>query len=378
MPIFLCYDPEKRTTPWTQEKYRSMTNEFTKRRIKYFSVSSPDELEKHLEKCEGETSSIVFFPATEKERNYLFDRYSKFNINRIIFSHQDVGVAETNFSYIMSDFYGDMQLAISHLRDKGCKKIALFNANPHSYHDRMRIETYKKLIFHEPLVFTTDNKIYPTVEQLMKCDERIDAILCINDFVAFCLMLILSSWDKDWSEKLLILSFSDSIVSSLCSPSLSSISFNYTDGGKEVATIHRALEKNDRLAYMHMVMKSQLAKRETTNLENPSGMVFSDYGEYDFEKIKTVIAPQHGCMALEKLLASRDETDLAIMHGLINSSTLAEIGERLYLTRDTIKYRVKKFKETLKMTTTAELSTFLKTWINPSRLEEMIISIKNG
>ena len=376
MPIFLCYDPKKRTTSWTQEKHNSMTNEFAKRRIKYFSISSPDELEKHLELCKGEASSVVFFPASEGERKYLFDRYGKFDVNRIIFSHQDVDVAETNFSYIMSDFYGDMNIAISHLKEKGCKRIALFNANPLSYHDRMRIETYKKSVDHEPLLFTTDNKIYPAVEQLMKCDKRIDAILCVNDFVAFCLMLILDSWDKSWREKILLLSFSNSILSKLCMPSLTSISFNYADGGKEVATIHRLLEKNKRMAYMHIVMKSQLSKRETTMLENPCGMVFSSFGEYDYDKIKSSIAPQHKCMLLEKLLAISDESDLATMHGLIMGASLAEIAERLYLTRDTIKYRVKKFKEYLKLSTTAELSELLKKWIAPENLEQMIVEMK--
>ena len=125
MPIFICYDPKKRTTPWTQEKYRSMTNEFAKRRIKHFSISSPSELDEYLALYPNEASSIVFFPSSDSERKYLFSRYEKFNINRIIFSHQDVNVAETNFSYIMSDFYGDMQLAISHLKEKGCKKINL-------------------------------------------------------------------------------------------------------------------------------------------------------------------------------------------------------------------------------------------------------------
>ena len=376
MPIFLCYDPKKRTTPWTQEKYRSMTNEFAKRRIKYFSVFSPDELKEYLELYSNETSSIVFFPSYERERNYLFSRYGSFDINRIIFSHQDVDVAETNFSYVMSDFYGDMQLAISHLREKGCKKIALFNANPTSYHDRMRIETYKKLIFHDPLIFTTDNKIYPAVEQIMSCDEKIDAILCINDFVAFCLMLILDSWDKNWREKLLLLSFSDTILSSLCTPSLSSISFNYTDGGKEVATIHRTLEKNKRMAYMHVVMKSQLSKRATTELENPSGMVFSDYGKYDYDKIKSAILPQRKCMTLEKLLAMSDESDLAIMHGLISGATQNDIATRLYLSRDSIKYRIKKFKEYLGCESSLELTELLKQWVSPDALEKMIINQK--
>ena len=373
MPIFLCYDPRKRTTPWTQEKHSSMTNEFNKRRIKHFSVSSPEELEKYLAEYKNEASSIVFFPSFEQERKYLFGRYGKFDINRIIFSHQDVDVAETNFSYIMSDFYGDMELAISHLKEKGCKKIALFSANPASYHDRMRMETYKKLIFHDPLIFTTGGKIYPAIERLMHCDEKIDAVLCINDFVAFCFMLILDSWDKSWREKILLLSFSNTILSNLCTPSLSSISFNYTDGGKEVATIHKTLEKNPRMAYMHIVMKSRLYARETTALENPCGMVFSNYGKYDYAAIQQSIAPQHKCMLLEKLLATSDDSDLAIMHGLIKGATLVEIATRLYLTRDAIKYRVKKIKEYLKCGSSAELSELLKKWINPSPLEKMII-----
>ncbi len=376
MPIFLCYDPYKRSTPWTQEKYQSMTSEFAKRRIKYFSISSPDELKDHLEKYEGETSSIVFFPGSEKQRKYLFERYKDFNIHRIIFAHNDVSVAESNFSYIMSDFYGDMELAISHLREKGCKSIALFNANPDSYHDRMRIDTYKKFICDEPLIFTTDDKVYPSMMELLKCDEKIDAIICINDFVAFCLMLLLDRIDKEWQKKIMLLSFSNTILSSLCSPSLSSLSFNYIDGGKEVATIHRAIEKNPRMAYMRIVMKSSLSARETTSLSSPSGMVFSEYGTFSYDELKEIVLPQAKCMRLEKFLASCDDTDLKILHCLILSDSMSKISEKLYLSRDTIKYRLKKYKETLGIDTTAEFAALLKIWISPEKLEEFIISIK--
>jgi len=377
MPIFLCYDPQKRTTSWTNEKHRSMTNEFTKRRIKYFNVSSPDELEKYLALYPDEASSIVFFPASEPERQYLFNRYNRFNINKIIFSHQDVDVAETNFSYIMSDFYGDMELAFSHLRSKGCQRIALFFPNPKSYHDSMRIKTYKKFADEEALVFeAAGSKVYPSLEKLMKCNEKIDAIICITDFVAYYLMLFLDEIDKNWRSKLLIMSFSNSIISGLCSPSLSSISLNYVDGGKEVATIHRALEKNPRMAYMNIIMKSQLFARETTIAQNPCGMVFSYYPFNNNEEVLKIIAPQHKCMSLEKLLAMSDTSDLEIMHGLIGGATLAEIAERLYLSRDSIKYRLKKFKYVLKINTTASLAELLRKWINPKLLEEMILAIK--
>ncbi|MBQ8836679.1 MAG: LacI family DNA-binding transcriptional regulator [Clostridia bacterium] len=372
MPIFLCYDPKKRSTPWTQIKYQSMVNEFVKQRIKHFSISSVEELEENLKAHPDETSSIVFFPGSESERKYLFDRYKKFNIHRIVFSHNDVDAAACNFSYVMSDFYGDMELAISHLREKGCKRISLFCPNLGSYHDRMRVDTYKSFVGDSALIFPTTDKVYPALESLLKCKERIDAIICINDFVAFCLMLVLNALDKNWHEKLLILSFSNSNLSGVCYPSLSSISLNYKDGGREIATIHKALVKNNRMAYMRIVMKSQLFARETTEKEKPSGMVFSSYPAYDYEALKTIVAPQLKCMALEKLLENSDSTDLAIMHQLCLGSTIDKIALNLSYSRETVKYRIGKLRKILKFPTTAELSEWLRIWIDPNKLEKMI------
>lgn len=379
MPIFLCYDPAKRTTSWTQEKHQSMISEFTKRRIKYFSISSPEELAAHLKMHPDEPSTLVLFPSSEPERQYLFARYAGFPVHRIIFSHHDVHPAERNFSSVMSDFHGDMETAISHLRSRGCKKIALLGVNMSGYHDKLRAETFKHFSGEEnPLIFHTNGKIYPCLHELLACKEQIDAIICINDFFAFPLMLILNVLDRDWSKKLSILSFSDTLLSGLCSPSLTSLSMNYIDGGREVVTIHNAIRKNPKMAYMHIVMKSAFSARETTLTQSPCGINFSEFEDFTDEQIKEIIAPQRKCMALEKLLRISDETDLAIMHGLIIGATLAEIASRLYLTRDAIKYRVRKFKEMLKCESTKELSAVLQLWIDPAKLEERIINTKKA
>lgn len=379
MPIFLCYDPKKRTTSWTQEKHRSMVSEFTKRRIKYYTISSPEEMTAHLQLCKGEPSSLILFPASEQERRYLFDRYGAFDVHRIIFSHHDLLLAESNCSSIMNDFYGDMQTAITHLRERGCKRIALFGVNMGGYHDKLRAETFIHLLQEKvPLIFYTDGNAHPCLRALFACKEPIDAFICINDFHAFALTLVLNEIDRDWQKKLAVLSFADTVLSGLCSPSLSSISFNYIDGGKEVLTIHNALNKNPRMAYMHILMKSRLAIRETTAVQDPKGICFFMEEPYSDEELHTFVRPQRPCMALEKLLQLSDETDLAIMHGLITGMTLAEIANRLYLTRDTIKYRVRKFKEMLKCKSAKDLSSILHLWIDPIKLEEMIVKMKKA
>ena len=373
MPVFLCYDPFMSQNPWESEKRKSMLEEFSKRRIEYFFISSPSELKAYLKKYENEASSIVFFPKNGKQRQYLFERYSEFNLHKIIFAHHNVNISSTNFSSVISDFYGDMELAISHLKEKGCKRIALFHANPGAYHDRPRIDSYKQIIDHEPLIFTTPNRMYPALSMLFECKERIDALICINDYVAFSLILILDKIDKNWREKLLILSFSNTLLSSIHTPSLSSISLNYSEGGREISTIHKAIEKNNRMAFMHIIMKSSLAKRETTEKEHPSGMVFSDYPMSSLEKFYSIVAPQAKCMALEKMLASCNDIDFKIIHQLLLSKSINEISSALYLSRESTKYHIRKYKKALKFEHTADLSAWLKIWIDPYKLEKKII-----
>ncbi len=379
MAVFLCYDPAPLTSCWTHDKRESMIAEFNRCRIKYYIISSPHELEEILKADKDEKSSIVFFPTTEEERKYLFDRYDKFELNKIIFAYHDVDIFESDFSYVMSDFRGDMRLALTHLRQKGCKKIALLGVKETSYHDRMRAETFKRFAYEDnPRIFYTDSKIYPCLTELMHCETRIDAILCINDFFAFSLIGFLNAFYKGWEKKLLVLSFSNTRLSELFSPSLSSIPFNYINGGKEVVTIHKAISKNNDLSYMHIVMKSSLSARETTVNTSPPGIVFSNTKCASENEIINKLVPFKKCMALEKLLGVSDETDLKIIHCLILGMSLSEIGTALYLTRDTIKYRTKKFKEYLKVDSTPTLSGLLATLISKDKLAKMIADNKKN
>ncbi len=372
MPVFLCYEAKNLENPWYVERYRSMTKEFTKHHIKYFSVFSPEELRAHLNNYGKEPSSIVFFPKNENERKFFFERYGEFNIHKIIFSHHDASPQYSNFSSVMSDFPCDMELAISHLKEQGCKKIALFNASPNVYHDKLRIDTYKQLIYHEPLVFLSDKTVYPVLSRLLSCNERIDALLCTNDYSAFCLMLVLDKIDKNWNKKVLLLSFSNTILASLCSPSISSLSLNYANGSKEIATIHKLINKRNNVSHVHFIMRSKLFKRESTKKFNPEGIVFSKLPSFSEEELIEITAPRKKCMSLESLLATCDKTDLKILRELILSKKIDEIGKDLYLSYETVKYRIKKFKSVLGFDTTAELSSWLRIWVNLYNLEEII------
>ena len=373
MPIFLCYDSIKQRTAYGMEKYNGMSNEFTKRRIKFFSVYSPEELRAHLKEYKDENSSIVFFPNTEAQRDFYFERYSEFNINKIVFSNHNVQTATSNYSSVTSDFRGDMELALSHLKEKGCKKIALFNIDAIGNHDKTRVETYKRFIYHEPLIFYAAERLSQVLFQLFECKECIDAIICNNDYTAFHLMRVLNALDENWTEKVLVLSFSNTVLASISTPSLSSISLNYPSAGEKIAAIHTFINKNDQVAYMHLVMKNYLFARESTKFNNPAGIVFSEQKKFSEEEFAELFSSHSKCMPLEKILLSCNITGLKIIHSLMLSKSITEISNSLYLSNESIKYHIKKYKDSLGFKKTAELSSFFREWIDPDKLKDVII-----
>ena len=77
-------------------------------------------------------------------------------------------------------------------------------------------------------------------------------------------------------------------------------------------------------------------------------------------------------MSLEKLLISCSGTDLKILHGLVLSKTISEMQSSMYLSCESIKYHIKKYKAALGFSTTKELSEWLHQWIDPVKLEEAL------
>ena len=372
VPIFLYNESKKPNSAYRMEIYNGMTREFAKRRIKYFFISSPEELKEYLKKYNESNSSLVLFPTSEKMRRHMFDIFSEINIYKIVFAKQDVHTVTSDFSSVTCNFQEDMKLAVAHLKERGCKKIALFNANSNGNHDKARIESYIQHIYHDPLIFYADKTIYHVLLKLLDCEEQIDAIICNNDYTAFHLMLFLSTINKNWNDKLLVLSFADTALSSLCSPSLSSVSLNNVNAGKEIATIHSFIKKSNHVAHMHVVMKNHLFARETTQKNDPEGIIFSKQKRFTEEELAKITASSRKCMSLEKLLISCSSTDLKIIHCLVLSKTINEMQSILYLSCESIKYHIKKYKAALGFSTTKELSEWLQQWIDPFKLEEAL------
>ena len=156
------------------------------------------------------------------------------------------------------------------------------------------------------MVFDLGNGLVDCISELVSCRDRIDGLICINDFCALPLMRVLDRLDPDWNAKMLMLGFSDTTLAALHKPALTSVSLNYEDGGRAVVRLHRMLAKHEDMAHLHFIMKSSLLLRDTTEAAFPPGMRFSEMTPVSDAEIFRLICTRKHFMMLENLLNYAD------------------------------------------------------------------------
>ncbi len=179
---------------------------------------------------------------------------------------------ETDY-VVVNDFFAAKN-AVSHLIKTGCKNIAFFGSLSNLLITQNRKNGYKdalreaKIPVKKELIFEADSydEAYSTVFRILQNKQPLDAVFAVNDSTAIGALTALKEFGKRVPEDVSIIGFTDSMISRVCDPPLSTIA---QDGYKvgEVATkalIKRINDKSEKLEYKTTVLKTDLLLRGTT------------------------------------------------------------------------------------------------------------------
>ena len=351
---------------------QGILEEAARRHIKCLSVASRDEL---LTKAASysEPSSLVLFLSTYKEFESSLQEYSDITMPVIIFAHNIYDTCSTEFSYVMSDASSAMRQAVSHLKEQGAARLALFSVNTKSNYDVCRLETFKHITDNEsPIVFTRTHGLKSCITQLLSCKEKIDGLICTNDLEALKLMHVLNALDADWNSKMLLLGSNDTALSSIHHIPLTSTTLNYFECGKEIVSLHLHISKNPEIAHSHTVIKSKLQKRSSTSKANPCGICFSDYTPPSDEYLSKLLCASDKLMTLENIISTSNQPILKLLFGILEDKTINQIADELYFSRDNVLYHLRKIRQALHVNNTEELRNLLSRWIDADALDRYI------
>nr|WP_320118633.1 substrate-binding domain-containing protein [uncultured Marinifilum sp.] len=177
--------------------------------------------------------------------------------------------------FISSDDYIGTKEGITHLIKQGYKKLAHIKGLDSSSVSNVRYQAFLETLTKHKLeidpkkviscVKFTIEEGAEIAKQLMNMDNKPDAIFCINDHVAIGVLKGLKNLGYKVPEDVAVLGFSNSDISEVCTPQLSTIHQPGIEIGKQsIKLILSNINNQKDISNTKIVLKTKLIKREST------------------------------------------------------------------------------------------------------------------
>lgn len=368
MALFIECNKNWENSVWAKQKILSLIHECKRKKIDYYFINEANDLKEYKDVYNKEFSCIVIAKMIPEDFDRLLDSYKDYNLPKISFIQFDDFNVARNINCVINDVNDYMERAYKILEKRSAKHPALLGMLSNGLQDSLKINNFKNNnYFNDKYIFESKKNFNDAILKLFKCDKKIDSIIVSNDLQAIRLIKILDLIDSNWNDKLLLISYGNLALSHLSKPSISSGTLSFGVSAKEVIRIYETLMKNSHIHSIQTVVDSQILEKESSNKNNPKGIVFSKSNLPNTKTIKDIIFDNR-IEKLESLLADLDDIDYDILYGLMKKYNRKRICEIAHCSEGTIKYRLNKYKEIIHHNNANELINLLNEYIDPNKL----------
>lgn len=190
-------------------------------------------------------------------------------------------------------------------------------------------------------VYPADEGIRPCVEGFLHQADRYDGVLCVNDLVAVELMAQAQALGIHVPGDLFVAGSGDYLVGRVFRPSLTTSTLDYPQMGRMAADIWIYLLSNPGVDRVEITLPSRLIVRQSTG-----DMQEATQPPYPNQPVQVAEEPKdpafQALQDLESCLMESDLTDILIMLGLIQGSSIEAIAQEQYLSPGAVNYRLRK------------------------------------
>lgn len=268
-------------------------------------------------------------------------------------------------SVVTTDVSRDVAMLYGYLSSCGKKRAALYGVNPLSSSDAYRKSAFMSCGGDIRDVFENRGDLEKCFADFEKSKEAYDGIICVNDY---CAVSLIRRLEEKGVSVPFIVSCGETALARAFSPSITNLETNYPKFGEAGVQAARLLMKNGAVSSLVVRLSGRIVPGETT--ENIPADVSYERAEND---ISVSMGPDgfysdaelDGMMRTEKLLNFAEESDRALLDLLLTGKTYAEAAEKLFMSTNGIKYRVKAMLEVCGVKNKAELCALVKKYVTP-------------
>lgn len=358
--MFYCLsEPEYETSNW----YKHIVNGLLHaKRSKRFTVMLTESVEE-IEKFNVNTDDILLVIGTNsKWLDYVIDKFEKLFENRIIVLGNCERRYAKKYSVVTFDVSRDVKLLYNYLKYYKKEHIAMYGINPHSASDGFR-----KKSFLDSGAFVED--VYTNNGDMKKCFENFkaksvcyDGIICANDY---CAISLVKNLKENNMTIPFIVSCGETKLAREFVPSITNLKTNYSSFGEIGVQLAKLLNKNSNINSIECRLTSEILPGQTTeclpvSFDNESIYVVDNESEDNFYADSEV----DEMIKIEKLLNACDKTDRNLLQCILDGVPYSEIAEKLYMSTNSIKYKLKGMYDICSVNSKAEFMELINKYIN--------------
>lgn len=351
--LYIITELERSNNSWTRNIVNAVKREFSRRKIEFAEES---DIDLALEKCHMPGDVILIpTPATSLVIP-LVEKCNKKGIQVIapnIF--QDVGNLY-RLHCVRGDIFGVMSTLISGFKQNGNSDIALYGVNSNSQDDLLLAEAFNANYCGRYIgIYFNDGNTQKCFDDFYENIENVNAVICANDYIAIDLIERLTKINQDFLEKIIIVSFSNTMLSRYYNKPFTSIATNTGTVGRAIADIYKIVKKVNAQSYHSITVYVDYEIHERGNgigiFQKQNGSSTNSRKLYPFPRsFDFSIAYDNDAMisrllCIEMGLNELSEQQLAILDRMLRNYSNEEISEEMFLSCETVKYHIKKILE---------------------------------
>ena len=235
------------------------------------SLGTADEIHNHLQSLgRGYADGLIISPITSTPE--IAQAINSLTVPTVLIGTLPKDVLVDN---VYIDSAKGIELAVAHLREIGCKKIALVNGPLSTNPGRRRHQGFVdamnkvKLKYDDSSIYFARDFTSQAATELLEKDKtlhRYDAVLCTNDLLAAGVIRNLQSRSVRVGEDISVIGMDNTELCTLLNPSLTSVDLRAERRGQLAAELLLERIKNPLSAPRKIEVKPELVIRESTNM----------------------------------------------------------------------------------------------------------------
>lgn len=274
--------------------------------------------------------------------------------------------------YVLMDYKKAIYDLLDYYISCGRKRVALFAVSLESPADKIKTEAFLSYRgrggerFEQKDIFYFRGMTRSTCESFISVCSDYDAVIGTNDVSTVILLQMLGASGIKVPDDIFVAAFGDTYLSKSTTGELTLSLLDCKSVGVQAVKMNRQLANSNNISSVVLKLACETDIRASTANIPMSRLRSAIHSDKDGTAHSSFFADPHvsEIVLAEQLLGKCDSLDLEIMRSLINKEKYIDIADKLHVSENTVKYRIKRLLTFAKLESRTALTDLMKGYLS--------------